>query len=330
MITRRSVLAGAAAATVTAGIASATRSARATERRMPQPWPKYGISVGGRSLNRTPADRDRELDDIAGLGCKVVRHDAGHTAMTDGRLGAYIDAVRTRGMESFCIVGGTFGPDKFPIPDDQVDYADAVVAFCAARGVRFFEIGGNEPNGQGWQPEPWAEQVRAVYDWCESLHKQATFFAGAVAIGKSAMDAFHNFIVPAIPALEGRFDGFSVHAADDVWVKQWWQMWTWLYGPIGLPVGRLADGTPVTVDDTVRAVLDRTGNQTKPIILSEHDVSPNADPSYRATITTHALTASTPMVCAYTAWDDDIPGYGIVGTPAGDAYKAIAAPAAAA
>ena len=98
-----------------------------------------------------------------------------------------------------------------------------------------------------------------------------------------------------------------------------WSMWDWAFGNPGLP-------------DSIRALMNRNGDQAKPIIVSEYDLGPvpKYTESAEATLIAHALTDPRPaMIAAYTMLDDDVVGYGMLRPdrtrrPAWSAYQAIA------
>jgi hypothetical protein len=281
---------------------------------------RWGISVGGISVNRGDALRAFELNEIQSVGARFVRFD--DTPCNQANVDRYVGEVQTRGMAPFLILGGANPPAAWSSAQAYADWAAGQASRYAPLGVHFFELL-NEPNLNGWTAGQYAQAVTLAYPKIKAADPQSLVVVGAVGIGNSARDQFTNFLAPLFPTIAGHYDVFSIHASDDLQAHDWWQMAAWAWGPIDS-----------TITNSVRNLIDQNGDTGKPIMISEYDLGPvpKYSESAETTLLQHALNDSRPLaVAVYTMLNDDVPGFGLLRDdltprPAWTTYHTIAAP----
>ncbi len=220
----------------------------------PPPGPVLkGCSPGSKILSAT--DRvSWELPEIHacfGAGA-IVRLDYGgsvHDQVVQDALNA--------GLSPLLCIGGTMR--TVPTP---TDYTAAVTATCTRwKGkVRYIELGGNEPNGNGQTVQVHAALVNAGAWAARGVDPSLVMMNGGLspstdpALGSDELD----YATRLIPLVKGSIGHFNMHLYEDANVRGAWNGWDRAFHPESLG-GR----------QSVRQVLDANGMTAVPISSTE-------------------------------------------------------------
>ncbi len=215
--------------------------------------PIKGCSPGSKILSAT--DRvSWELPEIQacfGDGA-IVRLDYGgavHDQVVQDALNA--------GLSPLLCIGGTMR--TVPTP---TDYTAAVTAACTRwkSKVRYIELGGNEPNGNGQTVQVHAALVNAGAWAARGVDPSLVMMNGGLspstdpALGSDELD----YATRLIPLVKGSIGHFNMHLYEDATVRGAWNGWDRAFHPESLG-GR----------KSVRQVLDANGMAAVPISSTE-------------------------------------------------------------
>ncbi len=293
-----------------AGSASATSSATAVVQSAPASSPpptgaipRFGVSLGGKSLFRSPADRRAELDQIkamVGGQPAVVRIDS--TPGNQPYLDPWVADATARGLVPMLILFGTTGPVS----------PTSAAAFAAAQGakwkgtIRLYEFC-NEPDLNGWTPEQYTASLKAVYTALKQADPNAILVAGALwkwdaGPTPNPSGGVREWVQRMYAAgAKGYFDMLSLHLYDDPDAHGSWNLWDQAF----------------TMSPSVRSIMDSNGDQSIPIISTESGAPVTKyGESGQAQIIgdgfNHLYAGQIGMYLVYTMENDDVSGFGLL------------------
>lgn len=274
--------------------------------------PRYGISVGGKSIYRSAADMKFELDQIAAIGAKVVRVDCAKGS--EAKVDVWVDEVTKRGMQSLLILGGWLSA-----PMDQTQWRTFVAA-CrdryTAKGVRLFE-NSNEPNIRSWTGAQYAQSTIIAYEEIKKANN-VIMATGALSLPATSILSFATAMFAA--GVGGHFDAFSVHAYNDAAGHGAWSAWDVTFG----------HPTYYPGDNNIAGLMRKNGG-AKPVWITEcGDNSDSQGLTYQANAVRDAITDPRPQLSTvYTMLNDDVHGFGLLNDdkskkPSWDAFRQAA------
>jgi hypothetical protein len=278
-----------------AGSATATSAPTSVVQAPPPPSgsiPRFGIATGYKILNRTPAARDSELDQIQAIGAKLVRFDS--TPGSQAQVDPVVSGVLARGMEPILILFGTTGPIS---PSTAASFAGSQAAKWKGR-VRLYEFA-NEPDLHGWTGTTYAQALIAAYDAIKAADPNAIVIAGALWKGAGGPVQFVTDMYNA--GAKGHFDILSLHLYDDPYAAGAWNIWNMAFH----------------TSPSVRSVMDAHGDQAIRIAGTEAGGPMTTyGEDGQATIVGHDFDAlSDPrlaFILVYAMMDDDVSGFGLL------------------
>lgn len=293
-----------ATASSTVSVANATGTgAPPAVSTVPADVPRFGISLGGKSLFRSAADRAFELDQIQAVANghpAVVRIDSdpGNQQWLD----QWVAEALPRKLEPLLILFGTTKPVT----------ADEAASFAAAQGakwkgkIRLYEFT-NEPDLNGWTPEQYTADLKAAYVALKKADPNAILVAGALwkwdagSTANASGGAREWVRRMYADGAKGYFDVLSLHFYDDPDDHGAWNLWDQAF----------------TTGPSIRSIMDANGDSSIPIFSTE---SGGPTDKYgedgQATIIdhdfNHLYSGQIRMMLAYTMLNDDVPGFGLL------------------
>ncbi len=270
---------------------------------IPSDVPKYGFSLGGKSLFRSATDRAFELDQIKAAANghpAVVRIDS--TPGNQPYLDQWVADALARNLEPLLILFGTSGPVS----------SDAAASFASAQGakwkgkVRLFEFA-NEPDLQGWTPEQYTADLKAAYGALKSANPDAILIAGALwkwdaGPTANAAGGAREWVTRMYAAgAKGHFDALSLHLYDDPDDHGTWNLWDQTF----------------TMSPSVRSIMDSNGDKSIPIMSTESGgPATKYGETGQASIVdhdfNHLYSGQLRMLLVYTMLNDDVSGFGML------------------
>jgi hypothetical protein len=267
--------------------------------------PRLGISNGSRIVDRrTSAEQDAELDKCRAVGAQTVRFDMWQQGEALARV--VLDKARARGLEPMIVLGGTRRNWSTPTPRDWALWAAAQVGVVGSR-CRLYEVC-NEPDLNNCTPEVYTAVLRETYGRVKAANPEAVVVGGA--LWKWDQGSTANPQAGTVGWVDRMWDAgaadyldvLSLHLYDDPLAAGDWNTWNKLpliraiVGP-DLPIVSTESGGPVP-----KYTLEQQATFVRRALVDERIES----------------------AYIYTMLDDDVPGFGIYGRPAYDAFRAVA------
>lgn len=263
----------------------------------PAALPRFGISPGYKILNRSPADRAFELDQMKGAGAQIVRLDYVEPEKAD----VVIEEALARGLEPLLCVGGT---TRAPGPSLS-DYTALATTAAARWGgkVRFFELM-NEPNLNGWTSATYTPYLKEAYAAIKRSSPGATVLTGGFFTAPPGTDAYAPSWMQGIYAHGGKgsFDMVAVHLYEDPKARGAWNIWDQTF----------------SLTPSVRSVMDANGDGDKLIVSTESGANVDKVGEEKQAITVRdaytefASRPNTGFIIQYSMMNDDVNGYGML------------------
>lgn len=266
--------------------------------------PYKGCSPGARIMS--VADRvSWELPEIAACFGKgsLVRLDYGGQG-SDQAVQDALDA----GLEPLLIVGGTI----HTVPTPALYAQTVTTAVNKWKGkVRFYEIGGNEPDLNGQTPFVQSTLVKAGYTAAKAADPSCLVLNGGLGQQPNQL----TYAAALIPLITGYIDHFNMHLYEDATTRATWNGWDRAFHPETFPG-----------QQTVRQLLDANGMKNVPISSTESGASTMkvdeatqakyVRDAYQEFATRRANGEKVGFLLIYCMRDDELggPGYGLCRT----------------
>ena len=236
--------------------------------------PEFGVSPGYTILDYTSAQQDFELDktvDVSNGQPCFIRLDS--TASNQTQMDALMAKIATRpSLVPLIILYGSATPGT-SLGTFAGDQATKWGAACS-----YYEIV-NEPDMHLWDPEPYADFLKAASQQIKAARPTAKVIAGALFHGQETTGTIVNsrtpdkFATALAQRAAGHFDLFSMHLYNDPYTRASWNIWDRTFPTINGQAtwySQTRSGGNWTGDVTVRSILNANGLSHIPIISTEN------------------------------------------------------------
>ena len=239
-----------------------------------QVMPAYGVSPGYTILDYSSAEQDFELNktvDVSNGKACFIRLDS--TASNQTQMNALMAKIATRpSLVPLIILYGSATPGT-SLGTFAGDQATKWGAAC-----NHYEIV-NEPDMHLWDPEPYADFLKAASQQIKAVRPAAKVIAGALFHGQETTGTIvtsrtpDKFALALAQRAAGHFDMLSMHLYNDPYTRASWNIWDRTFPSINGQAtwySQTRGGGNWTGDVTVRSILNANGLSHIPIISTEN------------------------------------------------------------